>query len=104
MLIININDNLATCIIPKYDDDVATICFVNEAGFEEWFSNIAQKHANWNLHQAPLRLHIIKYNEEIRQLKNNPEGLDNLVSTLRQSISIVENVCSVPQSRPARQQ
>ncbi|KAG1411401.1 hypothetical protein CU097_007624 [Rhizopus azygosporus] len=52
MLIININDNLATCIIPKYDDDVATICFVNEAGFEEWFSNIAQKHANWNLHQG----------------------------------------------------
>ncbi|ORE16617.1 hypothetical protein BCV71DRAFT_236480 [Rhizopus microsporus] len=39
-----------------------------------------------------------------KQLKNNPEAVDNLVSTLRQSISIVENVCFVPRSRPARQQ
>ncbi|KAL4212728.1 hypothetical protein AB4K20DRAFT_1967404 [Rhizopus microsporus] len=42
--------------------------------------------------------------KKIRQLKNNPEAVDNLVSTLRQSISIVENVCFVPRSRPARQQ
>ncbi|RCH95577.1 hypothetical protein CU097_003539 [Rhizopus azygosporus] len=77
MSIININDNLTTRIIPEYDDEVAIILFVNEAEFEEWFSNIAQKHANWNLHQswtnekaglflgqplaAPLRLNTIKY-------------------------------------------
>ncbi|CEG70541.1 hypothetical protein RMATCC62417_06419 [Rhizopus microsporus] len=119
MPIININDNITTCIIPEYDDDIAIICFVNETEFEEWFSNIAQKHTNWNLHQswtnekakpflgqplaAPLRLHTIKYNEKIRQLKNNPEGLNNLVSSLKQSTSIVENICSLPQSRPARQ-
>ncbi|KAL4213937.1 hypothetical protein AB4K20DRAFT_1957003 [Rhizopus microsporus] len=52
MPIININDHLTTRIAPEYDDEIATICFVNEARFEEWFSNIAQKHANWNLHQS----------------------------------------------------
>ncbi|CEG77135.1 hypothetical protein RMATCC62417_11932 [Rhizopus microsporus] len=46
-----------------------------------------------------VRILLAKYNEKIRQLKDNPEDLDNL-----QSISIVENICSVPQSRPARQQ
>jgi hypothetical protein len=51
-----------------------------------------------------VRILLAKYNEKIKQLKDNPEGLDNLVSSLKQSISIVENVCSVPQSRPARQQ
>jgi hypothetical protein len=35
MPIININDNLTTRIIPEYDDEVATICFANEAEFEE---------------------------------------------------------------------
>ncbi|RCH92326.1 hypothetical protein CU097_006404 [Rhizopus azygosporus] len=40
----------------------------------------------------------------IEELKDSPEGLNDLASTLRQSISIVESICSVPQSRPARQQ
>ncbi|CEI98880.1 hypothetical protein RMCBS344292_12978 [Rhizopus microsporus] len=51
-----------------------------------------------------IRILITKYNEKIKQLKDNPEGLNNLVSALKQLISIVENVCSVPQSRPTRQQ
>ncbi|CEG84910.1 hypothetical protein RMATCC62417_18653 [Rhizopus microsporus] len=49
-----------------------------------------------------VRILLAKYNEKTRQLKDSPEGLDNLVSTLKQFISIVENVYSVPQSRPAR--
>lgn len=46
-----------------------------------------------------VRILLAKYNEKIRQLKDNPEGL-----ALRQSTSIVENICSVLQSRHARQQ
>ncbi|CEG68454.1 hypothetical protein RMATCC62417_04711 [Rhizopus microsporus] len=173
MPVTNINDNLITRIVPEFYDEVAAIRFVNEAGFEEWFNNIAQKHANWNLHQswtnkkkakpflgqplvAPLRLHTIKYQcdhagklkkrkkaskhlltdsavevkyrwedsdhnlcdvqeiissrlpsevkQWIEELKDNSEGLNDLASALRQSISIIENICSVPQPRPARQQ
>ncbi|CEI96641.1 hypothetical protein RMCBS344292_10798 [Rhizopus microsporus] len=167
MPVTNINDNLIIRIVPEYYDEVAAIRFVNEAGFEEWFNNIAQKHANWNLHQswtnkkkakpflgqplvAPLRLHTIKYQcdhagklkkrkkarcsprklerknlsrldallileiissrlpsevkQWIEELKDNSEGLNDLASALRQSISIIENICSVPQPRPARQQ
>ncbi|CEG80129.1 hypothetical protein RMATCC62417_14505 [Rhizopus microsporus] len=51
-----------------------------------------------------VRILLAKYNEKIRQLKDNPEGLDNLVSSLKQSISTVENICPVSHSRPARQQ
>ncbi|ORE02955.1 hypothetical protein BCV72DRAFT_316546 [Rhizopus microsporus var. microsporus] len=77
MPIINISDNLTIRIIPEYDSEVTTIRFANEAGFEEWFSNMAQKHASWDLRQswanekaksflgqslaAPLRLYTIKY-------------------------------------------
>ncbi|PHZ17397.1 uncharacterized protein RHIMIDRAFT_253864, partial [Rhizopus microsporus ATCC 52813] len=45
-----------------------------------------------------VRTLLAKYNEKIRQLKDNREGLCNLVSSLKQSISIVENVCYVSQS------
>jgi hypothetical protein len=36
---------------------------------------------------------LAKYNDMIKQLKDNTEGLDNLVSALKQSISILESVC-----------
>ncbi|RCH84940.1 hypothetical protein CU097_006558 [Rhizopus azygosporus] len=57
MPIININDNPTTRIIPEYDDEVATIRFVNEAEFEEWFTKpfLGQPLASL------LRLHTIKY-------------------------------------------
>ncbi|CEG73758.1 hypothetical protein RMATCC62417_09077 [Rhizopus microsporus] len=57
MPIININDNPTTRIIPEYDDEVATIRFVNEAEFGGWFTKpfLGQPLA------SPLRLHTIKY-------------------------------------------
>ncbi|PHZ13549.1 uncharacterized protein RHIMIDRAFT_291247 [Rhizopus microsporus ATCC 52813] len=52
MPITNISDSFTIHIIPEYDDEVTTSRFANEADFEEWFSNIAQKHANWSLRQS----------------------------------------------------
>ncbi|CAO3668940.1 unnamed protein product [Rhizopus microsporus] len=42
-----------------------------------------------------VRILLAKCNEKIKQLKCNPKGLDNLVSVLKQSLSILENVCSI---------
>ncbi|KAL4207914.1 hypothetical protein AB4K20DRAFT_1950256 [Rhizopus microsporus] len=51
-----------------------------------------------------VRILLTKYNEKIKQLKDNSEGSANLVSAFKQSKSTVENVCYMSQSRPARQQ
>ncbi|CEG84160.1 hypothetical protein RMATCC62417_18005 [Rhizopus microsporus] len=110
MPIINISDNLTTHIIPEYDYEVTTIRFANEADFEEWFSNIVQKHANWNLRQswtnekakpflgqslvAPLRLHTIKYqcDHAGKPKKRKEIEVSTKKARTKESIKIEENV------------
>ncbi|CEG75920.1 hypothetical protein RMATCC62417_10893 [Rhizopus microsporus] len=110
MPIINISDNLTTHVIPEYDYEVTTIRFANEAGFEKWFSNIAQKHANWNLRQswtnekakpflgqslaASMRLHTIKhqYDHAGKPKKRKEFEVSTKKAQTKESIKIEENV------------